>query len=471
MLPENCSIEGCAGAVEREYGWSSCETCDLLFCYAHRLDKEHHACPWCSDEEFVERMGTTRIEEFALFLDTIDLDAIAARASTLRNGMPCTAPDPDEVWSSLEHGGYNILLPLTFADDTTWLVRVRRQNSRTASPDMSRHNLLSEVATYRWLASIGYPVPRLFDYATDADDSHGFGKPYILMEKLNGKAFEGKSMPFEDYDDASRDHILRQAAHLHILLANNPLPAVGSLIPSESSPGAVPGPMSDSSPGVAPDFGPFPSARAFWNARIDRKIHDILAKKLYSHGSDALDAYLAMLFFREQVALLFPDRDDGEHYLRHMDDKGDHILIQGSKIIGVVDWEYSRIVSKAEAFSAPLWLYDDFQSIYSGAETSPTSGERQFANILTEMGRPDLAACAERERPYHLLEQVFPCADVTQDWFKEQYTSALLAAVPGNKEQSYQEWKENAFLRYANDEVLRRLVQENDGRTEGTHGE
>lgn len=313
-------------------------------------------------------------------------------------------------------------------------------------PLMSERVIESEVATYRFAASIGIPVPKVLDYAVNAESSHGFGLAYILMEKVKGEALDDGA--FLRYDPEIRTKVFTQYASIHAKLADNPLPAVGSLLcPDSPRVGALTSFLT----GHPLDFGPFTSARAFWNARIDVLVTEIAAKRMYSRNG--YDAYLAALFLREQVDILLPadSPEDTQFYLRHMDDKGDHIMLDDEfNIAAVVDWEFAWVVPRAQALAAPIWVAENILH----EPTVPCAAEAQFASILRGAGREDLAALSERGRPYFFMEQCFR-SDWTAKDFTELNSDALRTLL--GKPMTWDEWKAQALVRYADDPILQAL--------------
>ncbi|KZW02732.1 hypothetical protein EXIGLDRAFT_759449 [Exidia glandulosa HHB12029] len=387
------------------------------------MSDEYHDCDSCPSDEIQRRYIQTVGGELARFVDKIDIQALAARASAISGGIGCTvSASRDDLIDALRYGGRNIHFPITFDDGQCWLFRVRRDNKAAPNELTCRHLLLSEVATYNYLMSIGYPVPKVFDFAVDVESSHGIGMPYMLVEKLPGESLD--TVAFAEYDDETRIRILRQAARLHVLLADNPLPAIGSL-ENPSSP--VIGPLDPIRSSMTP-LGPFISSLDYWNARMDQMVNGIVQKRTFARNS--LDAYLAALFFREHVQLVYSgdpaDGDDGrKFFLRHTDDKGDHIILDDDQnIIGVVGVQL-RVAQCPSACS-----------------------------ILREMGRDDLATLVERGRPHWFFEQCFRC-DWTSNRFSVEFVPALLQSL--NKNLTWDEWKEQALHTYRDDPILESL--------------
>ncbi|KAF7630233.1 hypothetical protein AFLA_010860 [Aspergillus flavus NRRL3357] len=116
--------------------------------------------------------------------------------------------------------------------------------------------------------------------------------------------------------------------------------------------------------------------------------------------------------------------DDGQFYLRHADDKGDHILIDDDyNITGIIDWEWAYAAPISEAFKSPIMLLPVADS-YNGVNCIGED-ELTFASILEEKGNKGLAAIKDAEL----------------DWV---------------------DWKQKALERYSGDEQLETLLARTD---------
>jgi len=81
---------------------------------------------------------------------------------------------------------------------------------------------------------------------------------------------------------------------------------------------------------------------------------------------------------------LLEDAPSGnQFFLKHPDDKGDTF-----DIVGIIDWEWTYAVSKAEAFCSPciIWPVAKF---YSGSNEL-AEDELRLAAIFNKRGRKDL---------------------------------------------------------------------------------
>lgn len=146
-------------------------------------------------------------------------------------------------------------------------------------------------------------------------------------------------------------------------------------------------------------------------------------------------------------------------YLKHFDDKGDHILVDRDfNITGIIDWEFASLEPKALAFSSPcfLWPVGDF---YAG-NNRLSSEEMEFAAIFERRQRKDMAHLIRNGRK--MQRYLFPVGGYPQEHEEfEAMFNGLHAAWTEDKSQlvPYQIWKDKALKRYAGDAQLLRLLR------------
>ena len=144
------------------------------------------------------------------------------------------------------------------------------------------------------------------------------------------------------------------------------------------------------------------AAPDMYTAFAKQQIHFILDEELYV--DDPVTAILVYRYLLDIMPTIIPEAMDGadQVYLKHMDDKGDHILVDDDlNIVGVVDWEWAQTMPKRLAFSAPFFLLD--VGLYFSGRNELSSDEEHFAFILEAAGRNDLAVCIRNGRIYHRL--------------------------------------------------------------------
>lgn len=74
-------------------------------------------------------------------------------------------------------------------------------------------------------------------------------------------------------------------------------------------------------------------------------------------------------------------------FLKHVDDKGDHILVEDNiDITAIIDWQFARFVPSCEAFGPSLFTAD-LGALY-GVGTSLGADDEQLATYLEEGALP-----------------------------------------------------------------------------------
>jgi hypothetical protein len=184
-------------------------------------------------------------------------------------------------------------------------------------------------------------------------------------------------------------------------IEKHPFDRIGSLVPSKSEGAAfeVQG-IAQSTLDMAElsgrALGPFEYSTVAARTVIESYLGMIANREI---GTDYLDDILLAHRFRLDIidGICKESQPREKFCLKHPDDKGDHILVDESfNIVGIIDWEWTRTVSKEEAFSSPciMWPVGGF---YEGS--NELSGEEVwFVEIFRERGRNDLADCVMQSR-------------------------------------------------------------------------
>lgn len=203
----------------------------------------------------------------------------------------------------------------------------------------------SEAATYRFLEKTDIPGPKVSDFVVGSDNPVGIG--YILMEMIPGRPLPSTSPTGEQIQQ-----VLAQLADVCVELERYPFDAMRSLDqPGTDHIGALASELladvavdkKDSSSTYFDLLGPFVAAQEYYVTMILRILDLILVGELYPPW--AVDTFLIRRFLLDLVPLLMnptpPAVDDGkEFYLRHADDKGDHILVDDEfNLTGIIGWE------------------------------------------------------------------------------------------------------------------------------------
>lgn len=105
-------------------------------------------------------------------------------------------------------------------------------------------------------------------------------------------------------------------------------------------------------------LGPYNDPKEYLHSSIELTLRLIVNREMYA-GRE-IDAFLVHRFLLDcipEVVLHHNRFDDGRSYLRHADDKGDHLLVDADyNITGIIDWEWAYTASKSEAFKSPIML-------------------------------------------------------------------------------------------------------------------
>ncbi|KAF1952116.1 hypothetical protein CC80DRAFT_538341 [Byssothecium circinans] len=434
MPMRTCDFDSCSKPAVRTTG--DCILCNQHLCSSH-LQAPFHQCPsWEDAEHYDPAAREAEKKEIEILFQRINRDALAARASELRNGIGCSIPalQYDRSKRSSVMGGMNYHIDIVFEDDVT------------------------ECATMKFLEKTAVPTPKVFDFAVEsAENPVGVG--YMLVEKMAGTSLRWALLSSEQ-----RRKIVEQLADIFIELRKYPFEKMGSLEPC-SSPSSQPivGAFARESltdfhgEHMAP-LGPYSSPREYHTCSVKLILDLILREEMYTQNP--IDAYLIHRFLLDLIPSVLPSQDqqhDGQFFLKHADDKGDHILVDADyNITAIIDWEWAYTALEAIAFNSPIGMIpvNDF---YNGVNT--LGEEEEFlAERFENMGERSLARTVREGQLQHRFE--FCCGyDMTADWqgflglFK-----GLREAVGVDQGLEWEEWKEVALERYKGDEGLERLL-------------
>lgn len=348
-------------------------------------------------------------------------------------------------------GGMNYHIEIKFEDGISWLARIRRSNATSPPPDLRDYIMRSEVATLQFLSKTKVPAPKVFDYNFDEGSPIGVG--YILMEKIIGKSLRWSLVSPEQ-----RIKIMDQLADVYVELRVLPFDFMGSL----DQPGTDHiGPfaresLTDYLDSRMRPIGPFTTLKEYLLESIQLTLDLIMRGECYAQRS--IDAFLIHHFLFDSVSriLLYHDLDDGRFYLRHADDKGDHILVDDDyNITGIVDWEWAHTDSTSAAFNSPVFLLpvaDFYRGINQLGED-----ELVFAQLLEDKGHQKLADIVRNGRIIHRFE--FCCGYDLNNW--EGFLGlfqGLRKALNVDGDLEWDVWKEKALNEYGDDNRLRELM-------------
>lgn len=345
----------------------------------------------------------------------------------------------------------NYHVQVRFDDGVTWIARVRRFNATSPPRALRDYIIQSEVATLMFLDKTGVPAPKVYGFELEHPENP-VGVGFILMEKL-----PGVSLRWSIATQHQREKVMSQLADTFVELHKYPFDLLGSLdYPGRSQVGALAQESLTNFEGSEMHTaGPFSSLDEYHNFSI-RLILDLIVRgEMYSQ--QAVDAYLIHRYLIDLVPRVLPSvQDDDKFYLKHADDKGDHILVdENFNITGIIDWEWAHTASPAHAFNSPIALLP-VSDFYRG-ENSLGNDEAVFARLLEEKGHRDLARFVWNGRLQHRF--AFCCGYDLADWdgFLGLFRG-LRDAVGVDEGLEWDQWKAVALKRYKDDYGLQLLL-------------
>ena len=400
------------------------------------------------------------------------MKALEKAASRARNGIRCSIPafadnvDPvsqiDLV--SRQCGGQNCHVDVQFADRVTWIARIRLDSPHLPPPAVQAHIFLSEVATLKFLSNTRVPAPQVYAYELEAPNN-AVGTSYVLMEKLPGKPLDWGCATTEQ-----RARVMEQLADVYLELERHPILQTGSLVHSAGSDRAKRNRVDVGSFAQTPCFetpdlavGPFGTLEAAYTAIIRQQ-----QRMLANHEVSTLpvDNYLSFFWRLKVLPELVAESVSriGPFYLRHQDDKGDHILVDNDyNITGIIDWEWASAEAKEVAFNSPcmMWPVADF---YDG-KNALAEDEERFAAMFEKRGRSDMASIVRggrRWQRYLFFLGGMPWSMTDFEGLFQGLRKSFLGV--DDKEQtlsSYRDWKQGALARFVKgDAQLQALMRD-----------
>lgn len=346
-------------------------------------------------------------------------------------------------------GGQNCHLDVRFEDGVVWLARIRLGDPTLPPKPVQDYLLTSEVATLKFLEGLNIPTPKVFHHAIESP-SNPVGVAIILMEKLKGSVL--------DWNRASKDQrtkVMEQLADIFLELDKYPFPATGSLVDSAGTIGGFAQVQLFKSPTAS--LGPFDALESSLDAILRQQLDLISEGEL---SSFPVDTYLSHRWRMDMIPSLVSSSDGNQFFLHHLDDKGDHILVDEQyNITGIIDWEFASAEAKQLAFSSPcmMWPVGDF---YDG-KNELADEELEFADIFRRRGRPDMVEIVLNARKFQKFLFFLGGVPVDQAEFEALFQGLRASMLADGEEQldSYQEWRKKAIEKYSADTRLSRLLR------------
>ncbi|KPM37943.1 hypothetical protein AK830_g8644 [Neonectria ditissima] len=418
-----CSVSECERASARAVGAGTGDLDDAAY-----------------NELIVSEIGRLRAQ--------INEKAVCKLASSLNDGKPCVLEYPSKaVGSGSLTGCANYHVRIRFGDGSpSWLMRVPRVSGFAVGfpVSLAEYLIRSEYATLKFLETTAVPAPRAFSFGIPSQSTDsGIGVCFLLMEELPGKPWNGQGGTVK---------VWKGLADVFVELEKHPFTKAGSLcVESPHDLPWVSATASDRFVCLDP-FGPFETSAAYYTGWAEQYLALIADGQLYPQFP--IEAYLVYRFLQDN-AIQLADSED-KFFLKHVDDKGDHIMVdEDLNITGIIDWQMARIVPRQEAFALSL-ISADMRALCDG-DVSLSAKDIALSNTLSEKV-PGLASHMEDEK----ARRFFWGLGLESEWAYALPLANAILEIFG-VEQGWDEWKEVALRRYEGDERLKALLEESSG--------
>ncbi|KAJ8125737.1 hypothetical protein O1611_g7900 [Lasiodiplodia mahajangana] len=370
----------------------------------------------------------------------IDNAKLSARASLLREGVPCTVNLSATTLSAMM-GGQNCHAEIAFQDNVKWIARFRIPSISSPPLEIRDYILKSEAATMDFLQKhTNIPSPEIFDWACESDPGNPLGQGASLSQK---------------------EKVMQQLADTFLEIEKHPFDTMGSIVPSrDATTFEIQGfaHYATYCRGTKGPLGPFHSS--FEAAGDLVKLYLAMIASGEIGANYATDVFLVHRYRLDLLDDIGKAAPSGEaFFLKHPDDKGDHILVNDAfDIVGIIDWEWCQTVSKKEAFSSPCMMWP-VAKFYDGYNELSDEEER-LAMIFQEKSRDDLAKCImEGRKVQRFFFALGPGSGSHNDRKTLINLFNGLKRAFGSEEEEWEEWRTKALVEWNGDELLQVLLR------------
>ncbi|KAH8128632.1 hypothetical protein FP744_10008485 [Trichoderma asperellum] len=353
-------------------------------------------------------------------------------------------------------GSVNYHARIRFQDGSpSWLLRVPRVASFAVGLPipLADYLIASEYATLKFLETTSVPAPRAFNYGVCSNGTdHSVGVAFLLIEELPGRPWTGQGVSGTTATDDEKARIWSDLAEILAELEHHPFPKAGSLC-FHSSSVEISAVASDIFVVLTPN-GPFHNSTAYYTAFAEQYLALIADGQLYTEYP--INAYLVYRFLKDNVSQLAEQGGEAkpseEFFLKHVDDKGDHLLVDDDlHITGIIDWQMARVVPRREAFGPSLVTAD--MNALCGGKVSISADDVALTDALRQKGLSWMTSCAVDEK----ARRFFWGLTLESEWLNALQLAIAILEVFGVS-QDWAQWRETALKEYETDERLNGLV-------------
>ncbi|KAK4226106.1 hypothetical protein QBC38DRAFT_456635 [Podospora fimiseda] len=306
-------------------------------------------------------------DEVSNLLARLNREALIAVASRLNNNKPCRFEPGQYLGTGAIMGCANYHAWVVFDDGEKWLARL----PRTGFSDNTK-----------------VPATKASGYGLASDPSNAVGLSY-LIQALPGMPYNSRKATAEQ-----TNKVLGQIADIMPELSKYPFHRAGSLILTEDGKIDV-GQIASNRFLRLGLHGPYTDATEYFSGIASQYLDLIRDGQLHPHVR--AEASLFYKLVQEHAKEICGEDNPAQFFLKHVDNKGDHILVDNDyNIIGIIDWQFARTVPASEAFG-PSLLTANMGWIYSGHPSSMSDEDRILAKALRTRGSAVLAWHMDRE--------------------------------------------------------------------------
>lgn len=377
-------------------------------------------------------------------MSKINIEALKLAASRMRNGIECQIPalEPKTKQSidvvSQQCGGQNCHLDVVFVDGVVWIARIRLMDPLLPPQATQNYIFKSEVATLKFLEGTSVPSPRVHFFEPESP-LNSVGTSYVLMDKMPGKPINWRAAT-----TSQKQKVMEQLADIFLELERYPFQLTGSVVPNVATDSGVRiGAFADKPWFATPEesLGPFSRLADAYRAII--QLHQQAIRDREISGLP-VDSYLSLQWRESHLSKLASGSasEAGPFYLKHGDDKGDHILIdEDYTITSIIDWEFASTEAKELAFSSPcmMWPVGKF---YDGSNEL-AADEIRFAKTFEKRGRKDIHDIVMNGRRWQRFSFFIGGGDATDSEEFAALFRGLRAAFAeqGCEKDPYEDWR------------------------------
>ncbi|TGJ83703.1 hypothetical protein E0Z10_g5084 [Xylaria hypoxylon] len=396
------------------------------------------------------------VNEIDRLRSQINDTAVCEHASRLNGGRSCNVEHSSNVGPGALMGSANYHARIRFHDGSpSWLLRVPRVASFAVGLPVSLADylILSEYATLKFLETTAVPAPQVFSYGICSNGTdYGVGVSFLLIEELPGRPWTGEGVSSNEATQDEKIKVWSALADILAELEKHPWLKAGSLC-FQSSSIDVSAVASDRFVVLTPE-GPFDTSTSYYTAFAEQYLTLIADGQLYTEYP--VDAYLVYRFLKDNAAQLAQQDTEAQvpekFFLKHVDDKGDHLLVDKNlNITGIIDWQMARVVPRREAFGPSLVTAD--MSALCGGKVSLSVDDVALAGALRGRGSLELASCMADEK----VRRFFWGLALETKWSYALPLANAILKIFG-VDQDWTTWRETALSEYETDERLKALV-------------